>query len=271
MRRRRGDGLRGPLLPALLTWLVLAAPLAAAQQAPPWPDGAYNWFGHSPIRVYVDATNLTVPEYLDQARAAMRYWERGGNERARFEIRFEEVQDRAEADIVLWFRDEARAGPLCLEDERALGCARPFERPVPIEVLTRRKDGSYVSYQLMREVTEHELGHALGFPHSPIPGDIMAAHASTRAGASWRPGDLPRLLGGAAVLLALLAGGVFLLLRTMRPRLVIEPLGPDGPDGFCPQAQDGRHAFVPVDVPGAREAQVWQVCHHCRAGYPAEP
>lgn len=240
---------------AALVALVLLAPVAAAQE---FPDGAQNWFGHSPIRVFIDATNVTEPGYLDQARAALRWWENGGNGRLAWDARFAVVQDRADADIILWFRDATRSGPLCEEDTSALGCARPFERPVPIEVLTRDHDGTLVAYELMRQVVEHEVGHAIGFPHSSIPGDIMAPHASSFASRTYAPDDLPRILGGAALMLALIGLIGWFGWRAMRRVGEVRPLaaGEACSDG-------GEHEFAPMVVRVGREDEVLDVCSRC--------
>lgn len=250
---------------ALVLAVLVAGSVAAA--ADPFPDGASNWFGHAPIRIHLDLSNLTEENarFADEARQALRWWEAGGNGRLQWEARFEEVARREDADIILWFRDEARVGPLCLEDERALGCARPFERPVPIEMLARRSDGSYVAYALVREVTKHEVGHAIGFGHSDVPGDVMAPHASGWAAGGWRPGDLPRALAGLAAALVILAGLVLLAWRMLRPRDEVHRL--DDPEGECPRARSSRHAFEPLEVDVEGEWQDWQVCRWCRGGF----
>lgn len=257
---------------ALLTFLLVAAPLALAQSL---PEGRVNWFGHEPIRVHLDFANLTAQDagYADEARAALRWWEAGGNGRLAWNVSFVEVANASDADVVLWFRDAGRVGPLCEEDAQAIGCARPFERPVPVEILARRADGTFVPYRQVREVTEHEIGHALGFGHSSIPGDVMAPHASYAAQTAWRPGDWGRLLAGAAVMLAILGGLVFVGYRALRPnpdvgrvRLLTEA----EMEGPCPVERRG-HAFRDAEILVGGAWQAWRVCEHCNGGRPVEP
>lgn len=251
----------------VLIALLLGAPLALAQDAPEWPAGRYNPFGHSPIRIFVDLSNDT-EDYAGSVRAGMRYWEEGGNGALRWDVRFEEVPDRAEADIVFWLRDAGRSGPICNESESALGCARPFDRPVPIEVVIRISDGRYRSYQQVKEVTQHELGHALGLPHSSDPNDIMAPRASLHSGTTWRPGDLPRLLGGAALLLGMSLLGVLVLRRALRPTADVGRVT-RMKEGPCPVGRGGVHDLHPATIVTAAGEEEWLVCVACLQGRPA--
>lgn len=255
-------------LGVLLLVAALLVPLADAQREPQWADGSYNWFHHTPIRIHLDASNLT-PEtmgYLDSARAALRYWERGGNGRLSWTPEFVEVEANETPDIVLWFRGSGE-GAMCGDDPSALGCARPFDRPVLVEILTTTPQGQLVAYQRIREVTQHEIGHAIGMPHSDIAGDIMAPHASLRAAGSYAPGDWQRMLAGTAVILAIIAVLVWYLWRTMRPIRDVHPL-PEGPASPCRWSRR-RHDFIPLEIDTGQRWEAWMVCRACHGGYPA--
>lgn len=210
---------------------VLACALAPALASAQAPDASP--FGHSPIRYHLDDSNLTLATYWYKVRArqAFSLWSEDLEGKLAYDARFERVDDPAQADIVVWFRNARTVGETCGNATRALGCAN-FSVPgkVLIEVKTQREDGAYYSYGVMGAVLRHEIGHALGLPHSPDPDDVMYAAIDTTSYADAQPvNNVGAALGGIAFLVALIAVLVVVIVRQMRKPDEEEPEGPARP------------------------------------------
>jgi Matrixin len=283
--------------------VVLVAPVALAQQAAPWPNGAFNPYAHAPIRIFLDDSNLTdaTRPYADTVRAAWAWWEAGGNGALRWQPRFNETKDRAEADVIVWFVEAPLVS--CGATGAGQGCGG-FGGPAYAidqgEVFLATEISStqpglgarHIPYEDMQRVAEHELGHALGLPHSSTPTDIMYPQGEVVSN-----GDSPDSLSQRQIIigLGLAIGGIAVIAGSQRAyhatlnardrrrsqrteararQDAAKPLEPGEVRvvssggyvrlGRCAQAPDGEHRFEARRVVVEGTSTTWMVCRLCR-------
>lgn len=147
-----------------------------------------KWLEHpwnqNNLNVYINDTNL--PEknrqnYVYDAILALRWWESGGNQRLSYAVNFTVVNSSSEANITINWAEKVYEGvregttDVNIPGRRGSPTCDTFNPPFTRCNITLALSFSDLKTQ---RLIRHELGHALGLPHTFNTNDYFAAMLS---------------------------------------------------------------------------------------------
>lgn len=136
------------------------------------PDNPY---GKEVLKLYVNQS-ITDRNMMPVVRDAIAYWGKNSEKYAGYNVSYQLVDSREEADVLLEFGNVGTCGSSVHEDGYYDGCADFVEDDAP--PLVRAEIQHNLSNPVARETIKHELGHTLGLEHGDEPLDIMSAYDS---------------------------------------------------------------------------------------------